>query len=82
MRIGEVAELEGVPTATLRYYERRGLLSRPARTESGYGSCCLGNLAALVKSALMGILDVDASKRALAPPLLARWLEVRCVLYT
>ena len=38
MRIGELANLEGVRTATLRYYERRGLLSPPTRTDAGYRS--------------------------------------------
>jgi MerR family Zn(II)-responsive transcriptional regulator of zntA len=38
MRIGELARLSGVRPATLRYYESRGLLSRPARTDSGYRS--------------------------------------------
>jgi DNA-binding transcriptional MerR regulator len=36
MRIGQVASLGGVLPATLRYYERRGLLTRPTRTSSGY----------------------------------------------
>jgi DNA-binding transcriptional MerR regulator len=38
MRIGQVASLAGVPSGTLRYYERRGLLPKPARTPSGYRS--------------------------------------------
>jgi DNA-binding transcriptional MerR regulator len=38
MRIGELARLSGVRPATLRYYESRGLLSRPERTEAGYRS--------------------------------------------
>lgn len=38
MRIGELSRLVGVPSATIRYYERRGLLSRPERTTSGYRS--------------------------------------------
>lgn len=38
MRIGELARLSGVRPATLRYYEGRGLLSRPARTDAGYRS--------------------------------------------
>ncbi|HEY3122298.1 MAG TPA: MerR family DNA-binding transcriptional regulator [Vicinamibacteria bacterium] len=38
MRIGELARLSGVRPATLRYYEGRGLLSRPARTDGGYRS--------------------------------------------
>ncbi|HSS23314.1 MAG TPA: MerR family transcriptional regulator, partial [Mycobacterium sp.] len=36
MRTSEVAAQAHVNTQTLRYYERRGLLSEPARTQSGY----------------------------------------------
>ncbi|HEY0079860.1 MAG TPA: heavy metal-responsive transcriptional regulator [Pyrinomonadaceae bacterium] len=36
LRIGEVSKETGVGVETLRFYERRGLLGRPARTESGY----------------------------------------------
>lgn len=36
MRIGEVAALAGVPAATVRYYERRGLIAQARRTASGY----------------------------------------------
>ncbi len=36
MRIGEVAAAAGVPTQTVRLYERRGLLPEPARTANGY----------------------------------------------
>ena len=35
-RIGSVAAEAGVNVQTLRYYERRGLLPRPARTAAGY----------------------------------------------
>lgn len=35
-RIGEVACLTGVTVETLRYYERRGLLPEPPRTEGGF----------------------------------------------
>jgi MerR family transcriptional regulator, copper efflux regulator len=35
-RIGEVAAKAGVPTPTLRFYERRGLVQAPARRSSGY----------------------------------------------
>lgn len=36
MTIGEVAALAGIPTATVRYYERRGLIAPTPRTASGY----------------------------------------------
>lgn len=36
MRTAQVAELVGVNTQTLRYYERRGLLPDPERTRAGY----------------------------------------------
>jgi len=36
LRIGEVARRSGMGVEALRFYERRGLLGRPARTESNY----------------------------------------------
>jgi DNA-binding transcriptional MerR regulator len=36
MRIGEVADAEGVPTQTIRFYERKGLLPQPRRGPNGY----------------------------------------------
>ncbi|HEX8999178.1 MAG TPA: heavy metal-responsive transcriptional regulator [Blastocatellia bacterium] len=36
LKIGDVAERTGVGIETLRFYERSGLLNRPARTEGGY----------------------------------------------
>lgn len=36
MLIGEVADAVGVPTRTVRFYERRGLLSEPSRAPNGY----------------------------------------------
>jgi DNA-binding transcriptional MerR regulator len=36
VRISELAENVGIPTSTVRYYERVGLLGPPARTPSGY----------------------------------------------
>jgi DNA-binding transcriptional MerR regulator len=38
VRIGELGRLTGVPSATIRYYEQRGLLGKPQRTASGYRS--------------------------------------------
>ncbi len=36
LRIGEVSGRTGISIETLRFYERSGLLGRPARTEGGY----------------------------------------------
>jgi DNA-binding transcriptional MerR regulator len=36
VRISQLAESAGVPTSTVRYYERVGLMTAPARTASGY----------------------------------------------
>lgn len=36
MRIGELAHDAGLPSRTIRYYERRGLLAPPERAENGY----------------------------------------------
>jgi len=36
VRIGQLAELAGVDTQTVRFYERQGLLPPPDRQENGY----------------------------------------------
>lgn len=36
LTIGRLANQGGVKTQTIRYYERRGLLSRPKRSAAGY----------------------------------------------
>jgi DNA-binding transcriptional MerR regulator len=36
MKIGDVAELTGASTKTIRFYEEAGLLPAPARNSSGY----------------------------------------------
>lgn len=36
MKIGQVAKVAGVATATIRFYEQRGLIPDPSRSESGY----------------------------------------------
>lgn len=40
MKIGELAERAHVGIQTVRYYERRGLLPEPERTEAGYREYC------------------------------------------
>jgi DNA-binding transcriptional MerR regulator len=36
LKIGDVAKLSGIGIEALRFYEKSGLLDRPARTQSGY----------------------------------------------
>jgi MerR family transcriptional regulator, copper efflux regulator len=36
MKVGEVAKAAGVSIQTIRFYERRGLLQKPPRLQSGY----------------------------------------------
>ena len=36
MKIGQLADAVGVSVETVRYYERRGLLEPPLRTDAGY----------------------------------------------
>lgn len=36
MKIGELSQLSGIGIEALRFYERSGLMGRPARTASGY----------------------------------------------
>ena len=36
MRIGQLASKSGVNVQTIRFYERRRILSNPSRTPSGY----------------------------------------------
>ncbi len=36
MRIGEMGHITGTDAATIRYYERKGLLPAPARSANGY----------------------------------------------
>ena len=57
MKIGEVARLTGVSIETLRFYEKNGLLNKPARTYSGYrmfGSDVLERVAFIRKAQVLG----------------------------
>ena len=36
MRIGQLADLLGIQTQTIRFYEKKGLLPLPARSYNGY----------------------------------------------
>jgi DNA-binding transcriptional MerR regulator len=58
VRISELAESAGVPTSTVRYYERVGLMSLPARTSSGYrdyGEDAAGRLLFITRARRMGL---------------------------
>ena len=58
MRISEVAESAGVRTSTVRYYERIGLMSVPARTASGYrdyASDAVARLLLITRARRMGL---------------------------
>jgi DNA-binding transcriptional MerR regulator len=58
MRISELAESVGVPTSTVRYYERVGLMSEPARTVSGYrdyGDDAASRLLFITRARRMGL---------------------------
>ena len=58
MRISELAESAGVPTSTVRYYERVGLLATPGRTASGYrdyGEDAAARLLFIARARRMGL---------------------------
>ena len=59
LRTGEVAEQAGVNIQTLRYYERRGLLSQPTRSNSGYR---------LYPADTVALLTVIKAAQRLGPP--------------
>jgi DNA-binding transcriptional MerR regulator len=58
VRISELAASAGVPTSTVRYYERVGLLTLPARTSSGYrdyGDDAAARLLFIARARRMGL---------------------------
>jgi DNA-binding transcriptional MerR regulator len=58
VRISELAESAGVPTSTVRYYERAGLLPAPRRTSSGYrdyGDDAAARLLFITRARRMGL---------------------------
>jgi DNA-binding transcriptional MerR regulator len=70
MRIGEVAAVTGVPPATLRAWERRYEVLRPARTEGGhriYGANDVARVRAIVALVDAGYRVSDAARRLSAP---------------
>ena len=81
LRIGEVARASGIGIEALRFYERSGLLGRPARTESGYrlyDAAVLLRLDFIKRAQVMGF-SLEEIKRIIADKLAGRspCLEVR-----
>lgn len=75
MRISELAESVGVPTSTVRYYERVGLMALPARTASGYreyGEDAAAQLLFIARSRRMGLTCEQITS------LLPIWAGVNC----
>jgi MerR family mercuric resistance operon transcriptional regulator len=75
--IGELSRLSGVGIETIRYYERIGLMPRPARTQNGrrsYGSHSVMTLGFIRRSRTLGfgledirtLLTLRASERKCA----------------
>ena len=58
VRISQLAESAGVPTSTVRYYERVGLMALPERTSSGYrdyGDDAAARLLFITRARRMGL---------------------------
>jgi DNA-binding transcriptional MerR regulator len=75
VRISELAESAGVPTSTVRYYERVGLLSQPARTASGYrdyGQDAAARLLFISRARRMGLSCEQVTS------LLSVWADTTC----
>lgn len=68
LKIGDVAKLAGIGIEALRFYEKSGLLERPARTESGYrvyGRDVLERLAFIKQAQTLGF-SLDEIRRIVA----------------
>jgi len=76
LTIGALADAAGVPTSTVRFYERRGLLAPEGRSESNYrlyGAASLERLRFIVAARAVGFALSDIRrllelKDADAPP--------------
>jgi len=67
LKIGEVSKRSGVGVEALRFYEKSGLLDRPARTEGGYRvypSDVLDRLAFIKRAQVLGF-TLDEIKRVI-----------------
>ena len=59
MRIGEVAARSGLTTATIRFYERSGVLPGPGRQSNGYRHYSAADLDRATTFARLRALDLD-----------------------
>lgn len=68
LKIGEISKRSGIGIEALRFYERSGLLGRPARTQSGYRVYDEGVLERLdfIKRAQVLGFSLDEIKRIIA----------------
>lgn len=64
MRIGEVAELLGVTTRTLRHYHRAGVVPGPARRDNGYRDYGLRDVALLMRAVRLAGLGLSLDEVA------------------
>ncbi len=67
LKIGEVSQLSGIGIEALRFYERSGLIGRPARTASGYrvyDQSVLDRLAFIKKAQTLGF-SLDEIRRVI-----------------
>ena len=69
LTIGQVAKAAGVPTSTVRYYERAGLLRPAARTPGNYRLYSQSDLARLrfIRAAQATGFQLDDITKLLAP---------------
>lgn len=64
MRIGEVAELLGVTTRTLRHYHRAGVVPEPARQDNGYRDYGLRDVVLLMRAVRLAGLGLSLAEVA------------------
>ena len=65
MKIGQLADAVGVGVETVRYYERRGLLETPLRTEAGYrqyGASDVARIEFLLRAKELGFTLAEISE--------------------
>ena len=68
LKIGEVSQLSGIGIEALRFYERSGILGKPARTASGYrvyDRSVIDRLAFIRKAQTLGF-SLDEIRRIIA----------------